>query len=192
MIGSRKLKLEFSVNWLVCIIILAVGLITAYILCPAWNDQLKFSAAVIAGAAAMIAAANALDARQAGVDQAKKSTSLDFVHRWNDPLFFHAKKNGREIILHLKTLRTPADQKAYLEEDPTRLANILDVLNFFEAMGVAIQTDIADEETARRFFRSVAVEYWHSTADFIQARRADKQNMRLGQELEWLFKQWKS
>ncbi len=193
MIGSRKVTLQFSLNWLICVCLVALGLILAFIFGPErWRPILVFTAAILGGSGALIAAINALDSRVAKVEQARRATALDFVHKWNDPQFFHAKKSGREILRALREQETVEDQKRYLEEDPTRLANLFDVLNLFEGMSIAIQTNIADEEAAKRFFRSLVIEYWHITEGFIKARRAERQNVRLLQEFEWLFSQWKN
>ena len=71
------------------------------------------------------------------------------------------------------------------------LANLIDVLNLIEAMAIAVETTIADEEILKRFFRSIVLEYWHITGPFIEARRAEVNNPRLFLETEWLFQRWK-
>lgn len=190
MIGSRTVTLRFPVNWLIGILVIAGALIGAFIWGPeAWRPSLIFTAAVLGGAGTLMAAFNALDTRVARLDQAKKAVSLQFICRWLAPEFYHAKKGCREVTSELKK-RTFEEQMAYLHEDPARIANMIDVLNVFEALSIAIQTDIADDELARRFFRSVLIEFWHVTEGFVKARRAERQNARLLQDFEWLFKQW--
>ncbi len=192
MIGSRRITLQFSVNWLVGISGAAIGLILVFIFAPdSWRPALIFTAAVLGGTGALVTAVNALDARAIAVEHAKMARAFDFIQRWNDPQFFYAKKNGREILAEFKKRLTVEAQKAYLQEDPTRLANLLDVLNVFEALSTAIQIRIADEQAAKRFFRSILLEYWHTTESFVKSRRTERLNPRMLQEMEWLFNQWK-
>lgn len=192
MIGSRKITLQFSVNWLVGICLVALGLILAFILGPeSWRPTLIFTAAVLGGAGALIAAVNALDSRIAQVQQATMAVSLDFINRWNDPQFFHAKKNGREVVTELRQRQTPDEQIKYLQEVSIRYSNLLEVLNVFEGLSGAIQMGIADEETAKRFFRSIVLEYWHVTEGFIKQRRTERQNVRMLRDFEWLSNRWR-
>lgn len=191
MVGSQEINLKLKVNWLILILLIAAGLIGAYYSYPAQRQSLIFVASVLAGAAALIAAVNALDSRYAQLKQARSTSALDFINRWNDPQFFHAKKNGREICKALKEQKTVEDQKAYLEEDPAHQANLFDVVNVFECLSIAIQSQIADEDTAKRFFRSIVIEYWHASEEYTKKRRAERGNPRLLQEFEWLFSRWK-
>ncbi len=192
MIGSHKINLRISVNWLVLVLLLAISLIIAYIfISQDLRHYIVFSASVLAGAGAALAAVNALDARFAQLQQSKALNALDFAHKWTDPALFHARKAGRETLQFFKG-KTLVQQKAYLDEDATRLANLIDVLNFFETLSVAIHKDIADEEMSRRWFRSVLNEYWHTAQDFVKNRRAERNNARLLVELEWLFERWKA
>jgi len=82
------------------------------------------------------------------------------------------------------------DQKKHLNEDANRFAGATDVLNLFETMSIAIQTEMAEETILFRFFRSYALGYWHVMEAVIKARRAEKENSRLYQEYEWLFAHW--
>ena len=105
--------------------------------------------------------------------------------------FFYAKRNGRVILGEFKKRQTVETQKSYLEEDPDRLENLLNVLNVFEALSTEIQMGYADDQTAKRFFRSILLEYWHTTESFVKSRRTERQNPRILQEMEWLFNEWK-
>ena len=191
MIGSKKITVQFKLNWLVVIVVFAVLLIVTYIFVPTDSrPSLIFAVSVLAGAALLIGAINALDSRYAQLQQSKAVAALEYIHRWTDPHFFHAKVNGRDIIQALKG-KTEDEQYAYVKQEPTRLANLIDVLNFFESMSIAIQKDIADDEIVKLFFRSILTEYWHGAEGFIKKRRAERNNARLAQEIEWLYERWK-
>ncbi len=189
---SKQVTLRFSVNWLSAVGVVAIGLVVAFVLKPTWHETLIFAAAVAAGAGTLILAFSALDAAASQVYQQKQAVGLEFLTRWLDPPFFHAKKNGREIIKYFREHPNVDEQKEYLDGDPVMLANLFDVLNFFECASIATQTGMAEEEVIKRAFRSLVLEYWHVTGDFVKARRAERANARLFQELEWLFNRWKS
>lgn len=191
MIGSRTVTLRFSLNWLLAVGGLAVLLVVLYATLPAWRLILVFTAPVVGGAAALIAAFNALEARAAEGARAKKAVALDFIHRWVDPGLRDLKQRGRGILRHFQEHPGIEEQTAYVANDPARLADLLDVLNIFENLAIAIRSELADEEIARRFFRTILLEYWHSAEAFIKTRRAERQNTVLYRELEWLFDRWR-
>lgn len=192
MIGSQEITIRFRVNWLITVAVVAVVLIGAFVLvADNWRPQLIFAVSVLAGSAALIAAINALDSRYAQLRQAKATAALEYVHRWTEPHFFHAKKSGRETLQAIKG-KASEEQHSYLDQDPMRLANLIEVLNFFESMGIAIDTGIAEEEVAKRFFRSILLEYWNGAETFIKKRRAERNNARLSQETERLYERWKA
>ncbi len=192
MLGSRKITLQFSVNWLIGIVSVALAHLAAFIWGPeSWHQSLIFSAAVLGGSGTLIAALNALDTRVASLEQAKKATALDFINRWNDPSFYHAKKGGREILEEIKKVSTVDEQWKYVQADPVRLANLISVLNFFETVSIGIQTGLADGPLAKQFFRAIALEYWRQTEGMVKKRRADRGNDRLFHEFECLYGQWK-
>ncbi len=176
-IGSKTIALRIPVNWLYGIVVLVIALILAFIFVPnptTWRPVLVFGAAVIAGAAGLTTAINNVDQRGAAATKAAQqaqegrvAAALDFFYRWNDPTFFYCKRSGREIREAFKT-RSVDEQLVHLKEDSTRLANLFDLLNTFEALHIAIDKAVIDEDTARRFFRSIVIEYWHQTNDVIQ------------------------
>lgn len=198
MIGSKRIDFSIELNWLVAIGVVAVGLIVAFIVQPTWRPVLLFVAPVLGGSAALIAAFNALETRQVQSDQAAKSalatrraTSMNFVHAWMNPAFFHAKKNGRLLLKEFQSNPTAQQQKQYLDTNPDHQANLFDLLNMFEALGLAVRCEVCDEELLKGYFRSVLIEYWHAAEGYIKMRRAERQNARLLQEMEWLFGRWK-
>ena len=191
MIGSHTLTLRIPVNWLIAVGIAAALLVGGYIyVAPANRHYVVFSASVLAGAGAALAAVNALDARVAQVRQSRIAAAIDFGHRWTSPEFFHARSAGRTIVGYLKANSNLEHQKQWLQEDAKRLPDLLDVLNMLELLSLAVQADVLDEDLIKRQFRSVVNDYWHATEAFIKNRRAERQNARLLAEFEALFKRW--
>jgi len=192
MLGSKKIALNISLNWLLGIFVIAVALIAAYLFGPAnWKPALVFSAAVLAAAATLANAANGLDSRGAQAAQARVVAAMGYIDRWNSPQFFHCKKNGRAVIEYFKAHPELREQLGYLEQNPDANGNLIDVLNQFEALEIGIRRNVVDEDTAKEFFRSVVIQYWHTTEAYTRHRRAERNNARLQKEFEALYQRWK-
>lgn len=191
-LGATNVSVTIRVQWLLLLLLLPVAMIVAYpLVSPASQQALVFAAGIVGGTAALIAAASAIEIRSARLQQSQVAEALAFIKLWLDPQFFHAKTNGREILKEIKAQHgNVPKQKELLDANPQKYSNLTDILNFFEALSVAIQVEAADNDTARRFFRSLLMEYWHVMREFIEARRADRQNDRLLRELQWLFSDW--
>jgi len=194
----KRITVTIAVNWLIAIAAVGLILITLYAWLSEYRDVLAFTAAVIAGMAALVAAVNAIDTRRAETEarksmteQSRKMASLEYIHRWTNPTFHHAKKNGRELMKEFSADKTDDEKRKYLEADSTKLGNLIDVLNVFESMSVALQEGILDEPVIKRFFRSILLQYWHCSEPFIKTRRSERNNPRIFRELEYLYNSWK-
>ena len=155
------------------------------------RPAIYFIGIVVGSSAALLAFVNALDIRSAQRQQVKMQAALDFVHRWNDPQFFHTRKNAGPALLQFKEL--PEERKKTFVRENREIANdIVDMLNVLEALSIAIQKDLVDEEFARLFFRGIVVGFWQNGQGFIETRRAERGNPRLFTELQKLFVQWSS
>jgi hypothetical protein len=167
-------------------------MIIAYIVMPRWREVLVFLAAMLGGIGVLISAMNEIDARhqeiatrREQVDHERARGALQFVSDWNSPEFYHAKNKGREVLEYFeKNGHTDCE---FIKE---RLQNLVDVLNFFEEMSIAIQLGHVDDTVAKRFFRSIVIHYWQVTEPWIKKRRAAKQNPRLLCEFDTLAKNW--
>src|SRR5712692_1498268 len=99
--GSRRIS--FFLNWFVVIGTIAVALIISFLFTSeSAAEKLKFVAAVVGGAGALVAAVNALDARAAQRQGARKMAALDFAIRWDAPEFQEVRKYRRETVAQLK------------------------------------------------------------------------------------------
>jgi Domain of unknown function (DUF4760) len=168
------------------------GLIAAYIWGPrAWHDTLIFAATVLASAALLLTAADSLDSHGSEKAMAQKVAAMKAIERWNSPQFYHCKKNGREVQAYFKAHPAIGDQLTYLDSSPELRANLMDVLNHFEALAIGIANRIVDDEIAKDFFCSMALQYWHHSEAYIRNRRAEQNNTRLFDNFEALFERWK-
>ena len=192
MLGHKKLTLSVSLNWIICVFALAVILIFLYLFGPpTWKPALVFVAAVLAAASTLANAANGLDSRGSQAEQARIVAAMGFIERWNSPTFFFCKKNGRAVTDYFQANSKIDVQLAYLQANPDHLANLIDLLNTFEALSIGIDRNIVHEETAKQFFRSIVIRHWHLTEGYIRNKRAERQNARLNKEFESLFERWK-
>jgi Domain of unknown function (DUF4760) len=189
---KQIIELKFSINWLRWIIYAAFLMIIAYIFLPGWREVLVFLAAVLGGIGVLISAMNEIDARheeigtrREQIEHERARGALQFVSDWNAPEFYHAKNKGREVLEYFeKNGHADCD---FIKE---RQQNLMDVLNFFEEMSIAIQLGHVDDIVAKRVFRSIAIRYWQMTEPWIKNRRAAKGNPRLVCEFETLIKNW--
>jgi len=200
MLGDKKVTFRFSLNWLLLIFGAAVALIGLFIWGPeSWHSSLIFAAAVFAAAAGMTSAANALDSRGSQAEQAKAhaeqatiQAAIASIDRWNSPTFYHCKKNCAAVMEYFKAHTNVEEQKKFLEEHPEYRANLVDVLNHFEALSIGIARSVIHEDTAKQFFRTLVLYYWHTTEVYTKHKRAERQNARLQKEFEALYDRWKN
>jgi hypothetical protein len=191
-IGQKRVGFSVPLNWLIAIPVLGVALIVGFWFVPdGWHPMFVFSAAVVGGCAALITATNAVDSRSSAAERERKTTALAMVREWNHPLFYQARSTGSAVMKHFRDNPHINDQKQFLTQDPRRSSNLIDVLNVFESLAVAIKCELADEGTAKMFFRSLVLLYWNGAETWIKARRAERDNTRLYQEMQWLFNRWK-
>jgi hypothetical protein len=182
---EKILELKFSINWLRWIIYSAILLVVAYIVFPKWHDPLVYAAAVLGGIGVLISAMNDIEVRREQIEADRVHHALQFQAEWINPNFYHAKSKSREVLQHIE--KNGHANHEYITE---RLQNMMDVLNYFETMSIAIDIGHADEKIVKRFFRGMVVEYWQVAEPWIKNRRAEKKNPRLLCEFEKLASRW--
>lgn len=73
------------------------------------------------------------------------------------------------------------------EEDRTALTSML---NFYEKIGFATETDWACENILKNFFNSMIKRDWLSTKDFISELRNKRESNKIFEKFEWLANRW--
>jgi hypothetical protein len=190
MIGSRILTIRIPFNWVLSIAAIAVVLITCYVFVGSWRPPLRFIATILAGVGALLTAANALDLRRSSLEQSKKSSALDLSLRYDAPELAHARHAFREIVTHLRDLKSQDEKLAFLKADRSRLDTLLDALNFFETISVAVKNGMADEEMLRTWFDGLLIQSWFASKETVYRLRDLWQRPGLLAEVEWLFDRW--
>jgi hypothetical protein len=119
----------------------------------------------------------------------KVNKAFSFIHRWNAAPF-DERKQWRALLEKLKPKSGP-DIAVSLKTGPDR-ALVVDVLNFFEEMCLAMNEELADEETLRKFFRDMLEIYYGLFADWIHEQRTDtvRPRPRVYIQFEQVAKQW--
>ncbi len=116
--------------------------------------------------------------------------SLAFITEWNDELFAERRRRAIPHIKKLAALKSADERKNYAQTTDEMRA-VLDVLNFFETVSIAIKKEVADEPTLKMFFRGMLLEYWGDLETFISEMRTRTKNFNIFAETNWLFDQWK-
>lgn len=187
---TTKVSLNITISWTWITIIGAGFLIILYAQADEDHRPLYiFIATVLGASCALLSALSTVIQRQEMIKQSKIQVAFDFINRWNNPQFYHARKEGRAALTTIRQLPTTEAQRSWLD-DGEKWSNLIDILNFFESLGIAIRRESADTETAKQFFRHIITGYWQVFEKVIKERRAERSNPRLFIELEWLFNEW--
>jgi hypothetical protein len=182
---EKIVELKFSVNWLRWIIYAAFAMVILYVVFPTWHDPLVYIAAVLGGVGVLISAMNEIDARREEIAAEKARRALQYISDWNHPQYYYAKSKGRQVLKHFETNGHAEDQFV-----TDRLQNLIDVLNFFESLSLAIQLGHVDDNIAKRFFRGLVLDFWQTARPWIETRRAARHNPRLLKEIQTLAELW--
>ncbi len=161
-LGTTAIKLHLTFVW-ICLAAIIVGILIykfAYA-SPENRAVYVFIASALGLFTGAITLLVRLYQREKQLEQARRTTAFDFALRWTDPKFYDTRRKGRGIYEQLKNkATTTSKQLDELRQDNEAWSNFIDVVNFFEVLGLAIHDKQADEETARNFFRGIIVGYW--------------------------------
>lgn len=119
-------------------------------------------AAAIAVVSALFVAARQI---RVFIDHAKTERAFNFMARWNDTDFTHAR---RPVITFAR--QHPGDgraQREQVENDENFRSQLHLFLNFFEEIGLAVRRNRVDSDLCRDFFSSVIIKYYEEFQPFI-------------------------
>ena len=128
--------------------------------------------------------------RQESLEQRRKELALEFMRRWNDPVFSDRRKwilrfLGDKMVSFKQKMDYITD-KEHLE----RGAEYLNLLNFLEEFSIAVNSNLADEELARRFFYGVILRHGEVLRDFVQDLRRETSRASTLSEFTTLVTRW--
>lgn len=143
--------------------------------------------AILALYGVLVAADNIYQRNQ----EKRVAAALRFAERWNDPNFADLKRQWRMLLVEREKIK-PAEQVVeLLENDVDKRSVVVDVLNFFEELAISVDSGLADEEMARRYFRTTAVQCFATWEPWVRAYRDKRVRHSTWKELETLTGEWK-
>ena len=159
---------KFPILWSVVLSIVVIILTIIFHLHKDWRDTMTFGIAAGALAAGALAAyyvgrslAQTINQRSETINEQKIARSFEFLRRWNDPALAQIKANFRELIECGKAHMADHVEQL-IAQDKGKSTAVVEVLNFFEELAIAVHTGVADNDTLFRGFHGPLSEY-HAT-----------------------------
>lgn len=189
-------KVEFPIGISSALTVLVIGAALIFWYVPRLRDILTFLGAAFAMAAGVIAAYYigktlqiTVNQRDEGLNADKVDKAFSFIQRWNT-----APLNERKLwwsLLQDMRSRSAPEIDDLLQQVENRTM-VVEVLNFFEEMSLAVNEGLADEVTLAKFFRTILEGYYSLLADWINKQRTDRTHPRprVFIQFEELAKRW--
>jgi hypothetical protein len=163
-----------------------------------WRESMNFGIAAGALAAGALGAyyvgralAQTIQQRSEFVTEQKIARAFEFHRRWNDPTLAQIKANFRELIESGKA-HIPDHVEELIEADKAKRTAVVEVLNFFEELAIAVHTGVADNDTLARGFRAPLNTYHATLQPWIKQHRSSKKRPTMWIELDRLVERWNS
>jgi hypothetical protein len=161
-----------------------------------WRESMNFGIAAGALAAGALGAyyvgralAQTIQQRSESITEQKIARAFEFHRRWNDPALAQIKANFRELIECGKAHMAEHVEELINKDAAKRLA-VVEVLNFFEELAIAVHTGVADNDTLCRGFRGPLTGYHATLEAWIKQHRSSKKRPTMWIELEKLVEKW--
>lgn len=189
-----KVEFPVGISLILTLIVLASG--AAYWFYPKMHDILAFFGSAFAMAAGVVAAYYigktlqiTVTQRDEGLTSLKVNKAFSYIQRWNTaPL--DERKQWWALLEQLRSKSAPDILE--MLNDIERRTIVVEVLNFFEEMCLAINEGLADEPTLRKFFRSMMDTYYSLLYEWINKVRTDRARPRprVFVQFEAVAKRW--
>lgn len=125
-------------------------------------------------------------------DEKRSAAAAKFAERWNSPSYLDLKKQWRNLNEEMKMKKlTPEGRSTCLMNDVDKRMIVVEVLNFFEEMAVAVNTNALDAELLKRFFQTVVLRAWDRYGYWVAQYREGDGGRRIYTDLEELVSTWK-
>jgi Domain of unknown function (DUF4760) len=175
-----EIKFPVGISLILGLLVCVAGLL--FWCYPRLRDELTFLGVAFAMAAGVVAAyyiGRTLQVTVSQRDELIESERVDkafsFIQRWNGAPF-SARQKWRALFQKVKG-QSPTEVVTMVQSGPDR-AILVDVFNFFEEMSLAINEELADEETLIKFFRDMAESYFAHFEEWIKKSRTDSNHPR--------------
>jgi hypothetical protein len=189
-----EIKFPVGISVILFLLVCLAGII--FWCYPKFRDELTFFGVAFSMAGGVVAAYYIGKTLQITVSQRDElleseriNKAFSYIHRWNSAPF-EERKQWRALLEKLKA-KSPVEIATSLQAGPER-ALVVDVLNFFEEMSLAMNEGLADEDTVRKFFRDMLEIYYGLFDEWIRGLRADpiRPRPRVYVQLEEVARRW--
>lgn len=118
--------------------------------------------------------------------QERRVRAHERIAQWNDPHFTEQRAGVFKFLADPE--KSPQDKLEKYRSDEKWRATIVQMINFFEVLGQAINDDVVDEESAKRFFEGILDSFYKSAFPIIVAfRELDTDSLA---DIVWLAHRW--
>jgi hypothetical protein len=192
---SIEIKKPLYISILVLVLALFMG---ASIWMIHWYDisddrrraTIVFGVSLLVAAIALYGILKAADnIRQANAEK-RSLSSMRFIERWNDPGYLSLKTEFRRLDHEISKMKRE-DGDALLENEVDKRTFAVEVLNFFEEMAMAANTNRIDGELLRLYFDTVVIRYFEDFEYWIRQHRIRREAAEYYTDLEKLVAEWK-
>jgi hypothetical protein len=198
-VGTIKFPVFASVLLLIAVVILTI----VFHLCNKWRDTMTFGIGAGALAAGALGAyylgrglsetirqrSESISEQKTARSEQKIARAFEFHRRWNDPALAQTKAIFREIIESGRAHVAEAVEQL-IQNDRAKRNAVVEILNFFEELAIAVHTGVADNDTLYRGFRGPLREYHATLRQWIEQHRSSKKRSTMWEELEKLVNEW--
>jgi hypothetical protein len=189
-----EIRFPVGISLILALLVCVAGLLFWFY--PKLHDLLNFLGSAFAMAAGVVAAyyiGKTLKITVRQRDEAllsdKVNKAFSFIHRWNTaPL-----KERKEWWALLSQMQgKPAREISEMLKAGDNRTLVVEVMNFFEEMCLAINENLADEATLVKFFRTMLEGYYSLLSDWINKERTDtvRPRPRVFLQFEAVAKRW--
>ncbi len=202
MIGDDKRsdgRLGFDLRFFVSAVfggvlaVIALGslLIYRYYISDAHDrETITFGVSIVGATVAIYGLLKAADNIRKSNFEKFQSSSLDFVKRWNSPLYFPLKTAWRELNESMDAL-SETERDVALANDVKKRNTAVEILNFFEEMATGANSGSLDDKLLRTYFETFVIKAFERYQYWIRQHRIRKTAPGYFDELEKLVREWK-
>ena len=120
----------------------------------------------------------------------RKKISMDFIEKWSNPEMSKLNSKASYALLKIQSLNDE-ELKTYLTENQDKQMAILNLLNLFENISIAVNNKIADEEILKSFYKEILCPSYSQLKKIISIIRHQEKNQNYWSEYETLIEKWK-
>lgn len=182
--------IRLSILWFVVVLLAACALVGLYHYSAAkYRSTIIFGTSVLGGVLTIWGLLQSAENLRRANYERKLEASARYVERWNNPSYLELKTKWRELNSSVENF-TPEEIAAMLERDLEKRITVVEILNFFEEMAVAILTEMADEKLLKRTFCIAIRKAYQRYGHWIDVHRTNRNARAYWSETQTLYERW--